>query len=77
MTGLAWLFGSMFFVMYLFLIFTMCVMTFQKGHIVLGILGIVFPFLWLIGAVLPAKPGSVYEVRAATRYQAQVNRMTG
>jgi hypothetical protein len=36
---------------------------------VLGIVGIFIPFLWLIGAILPAKPGSRYDV--ATRQMAQ------
>jgi uncharacterized membrane protein YbaN (DUF454 family) len=51
-------------------------MTFQKGHVLLGILGIFLPFLWLIGAILPAKPGSVYAVKEAARYQTHGNRMT-
>jgi hypothetical protein len=73
MTGLAWLFGSMFFILYLFLLVTVCVMTFQKGHIVLGILGIFLPFLWLIGAMLPAKPGSRYQIAESQRYQAMID----
>jgi hypothetical protein len=40
-------------VIYIFCIFTVALITFQKGHFVLGILGIFLPFLWLIGAVLP------------------------
>jgi hypothetical protein len=73
MTGLAWLFSSMFFFLYIFLIFTVCFMTFQKGHILLGILGIFLPFLWLIGAILPAKPGSVYATKEAMLYRQQMN----
>jgi len=38
---------------YLLCMFTVCLMTFQKGRVVLGIFGIFLPFLWLIGAVLP------------------------
>ena len=30
----------------------------QKGYRLLGWVGIFFPILWLIGAVLPPKPGS-------------------
>lgn len=40
-------------VIYLVLLFTVCVLTFRKGHTVLGILGIFLPILWLIGAALP------------------------
>jgi cadmium resistance protein CadD (predicted permease) len=38
---------------YLVLLFTVCILTFRKGHWVLGLIGIVFPILWLIGALLP------------------------
>lgn len=76
MTTLDWILSSAFLIMYFFLLFTVCVMTFQKGHVVLGILGIFLPFLWLIGAILPAKPGSRYEVQQAMRYQAQMEQIT-
>ncbi len=76
MSALDWVLSTTFFVLYIFLIFTVCMLTFQKGHIVLGILGIFIPFLWLIGAILPAKQGSRYEVEQANRYQAQLNQMT-
>jgi hypothetical protein len=69
MSALDWVFTSLFLVIYVFLLFTVCVMTFQKGHVVLGILGIFVPFLWLIGAILPAKPGSPYQIAEARRYQ--------
>jgi hypothetical protein len=42
-------------VIYLVLLFTVAVLTFRKGHWVLGLIGIVFPILWLVGAVLPPK----------------------
>lgn len=51
----------MFFVLYVVMLFTICVLTFKKGHTALGIIGIFIPFLWLIGAVIPAKSGSSYE----------------
>lgn len=73
MSALDWVFTSLFFVLYICLLFTVCVMTFQKGHIALGIIGIFFPILWLIGAILPARPGSRYAHEEAMRYQA----MTG
>ena len=40
-------------VIYLVLIFTLALMTFRKGHWVLGIIGFIFPLLWLIGAIMP------------------------
>jgi len=74
MTALDWILSSTLFVLYVFLVITVCVLTFQKGHYVLGIVGIFIPFLWLIGAILPAKPGSAYQMREATRYS-QMDRM--
>ena len=53
MTGLEWFLTTTLIVMYIFLVFTVGYITFQKGHFVLGLLGIFLPFLWLIGAVLP------------------------
>ena len=76
MSGLDWMFSTLLFVTYFFLLFTVCMLTFQKGHVLLGILGIFIPFLWLIGAILPAKPGSRYEVQQSMRYQAQLDQMT-
>jgi hypothetical protein len=60
MNALDWFLTSWLFIIYIFCLFTVCLLTFKKGHIALGILGIFFPFLWLIGAILPAKPGSQY-----------------
>ena len=51
--------------MYIVCLFTVCAMTFAKGRTVLGLAGIFLPFLWLIGAVLPAKPGSRFAAQAA------------
>jgi hypothetical protein len=76
MTTLDWILSTTFIVLYVVMIFTVCFLTFQKGHIVLGIVGIFFPFLWLIGAILPAKRGSRYEVQQATREQAQIQEWT-
>jgi hypothetical protein len=42
-------------ILYLVLLCTLAVMSFRKGHWVLGLIGFVFPVLWLIGAILPAK----------------------
>lgn len=59
MSGTQWLVGTGVAVLYLVLIFTLGLMTFRKGHYVLGILGIFLPFLWLIGAVLPDRGGGM------------------
>jgi hypothetical protein len=40
-------------ILYLVLVFTVAIMTFRKGHWVLGLIGFIFPILWLIGAILP------------------------
>ena len=66
MEFLGWLFSAMFWVVYIVAIFTVCMLTFQKGHTLLGIVGIFLPFLWLIGAILPARPGSRYAAQHAT-----------
>lgn len=76
MSALDWILGTTLFFLYFFLLFTVCFLTFRKGYVVLGIVGIFIPFLWLIGAVLPAKQGSRYEVDEAMRYQSQMQQMT-
>ena len=63
MTGLEWMLMSTLGVIYLVCLFTVCALTFRKGHVALGILGVFLPFLWLIGAVLPPKPGSSYALQ--------------
>ena len=42
-------------IIYLVLLFVFAVLSFRKGHWVLGLIGFIFPILWIIGAVLPAK----------------------
>jgi hypothetical protein len=64
---MTWVLGSTLFVLYIVCLFTVCVMTFRKGHTALGIFGIIFPFLWLIGAVMPPKPGSAYDMETRAR----------
>lgn len=76
MTTLDWILSATFLMLYFFMIFTVCFLTFQKGHWVLGIVGIFLPILWLIGAILPAKRGSRYEVQQTMRDQAQIEEMT-
>jgi hypothetical protein len=55
MSALDWFFTTFLIFIYIFLLFTVCLLTFRKGYIVLGIIGIFIPFLWLIGAILPDK----------------------
>ena len=68
MTGLEWILWAVLVTFYVFCLFTVCMMTFQKGHTVLGIVGIVLPLLWLVGAILPARPGSTYETWERQRF---------
>ena len=70
MTGLEWILVSTLGVIYIVCLFTVCALTFRKGHVALGIIGIFLPFLWLIGAVLPPRPGSSYEVQEHARLSA-------
>ena len=42
-------------ILYLVLLFTLAIMSFRKGHWVLGLIGFFFPILWIIGAILPGK----------------------
>jgi hypothetical protein len=72
MNWVGWMFGVMFFTLYIFCIFTVCLLTFQKGRWVLGILGIFLPILWLIGAILPARKGSRYELAQEMAYGKQM-----
>jgi hypothetical protein len=51
MNGWFWGLG----ILYLVLVATLAVMTFRKGHWVLGLIGFIFPILWLIGAILPSR----------------------
>ena len=60
---MGWLLYSGLALLYLVLVFTVCMVCFRKGHTVLGVLGIFLPFLWLIGAAMAPVPGSSYSVR--------------
>ena len=66
-----WLLGVVLFSFYIVCLFTVCRLTFEKGYTILGLVGIFMPFLWLIGAILPAKQGSRFDVaqRMSTRFQ--------
>ena len=62
MTALEWFLTVLLITLYIGILVTVGMITFSKGRWVLGIFGIFFPFLWLIGAVLPARRGSAYDV---------------
>jgi hypothetical protein len=64
------------FLLYIGCLFTVCMLTFKKGHTLLGIIGIFFPLLWLIGACLPAKEGSRAWIEEGMRRQAYVENLT-
>ena len=70
MSLLDWIFTSTLILVYFFCLFTVCLLTFRKGYVLLGIIGIFIPFLWLIGAIMPAKRGSSYDNAERTRIQA-------
>ena len=48
-------YGVLLGVLYLVLLITLGIMTLRKGHWVMFLIGIIFPILWLIGAVIPAR----------------------
>jgi hypothetical protein len=41
---------------YLAALISLGVMTLRKGHTVLFVVGIIFPLLWIIGALMPPTP---------------------
>ncbi len=53
MSGTGW--GILLGIIYLVLLFTLAVLSFRKGHWVLGLIGFIFPILWIIGAMLPSR----------------------
>jgi hypothetical protein len=71
-----WILWSVLAAVYVMCIFTVAMLTFRKGHTLLGILGIFVPFLWLIGAILPAKRGSRYWVDEGIRRQETMDELT-
>jgi hypothetical protein len=42
-------------IIYLVLLLVFAVLSFRKGHWVLGLVGFIFPVLWIIGAILPSR----------------------
>ena len=53
MSGTGWYFTLG--IIYLVLLVVFAILSFRKGHWVLGLLGFFFPLLWIIGAILPAR----------------------
>jgi hypothetical protein len=77
MSVLDWILSISLFILYFMCLVTVCMLTFKKGYVVLGIVGIFFPLLWLIGAILPPKRGSRYEIEESMRVQRNIQQMTG
>ena len=50
-TGLGITLGIIYFV----LLVVFAVLSFRKGHWVLGLIGFIVPILWIIGAILPSR----------------------
>jgi Na+-translocating ferredoxin:NAD+ oxidoreductase RnfD subunit len=71
-TWLEWAPGFMLLSLYFTCLYTVCAMTCQKGRTVFGAVGIFVPWLWLVGAFLPAKKGSRYELAQQIADQRQV-----
>ena len=42
-------------IIYLVLLVVFALLSFRKGHWVLGLIGFIFPILWIIGAILPGR----------------------
>ena len=47
--------GIFLFIIYLALLFSAGLMSFRRGHKVIGIVGFFFPPIWLAGALMPPK----------------------
>ena len=48
-------YGVLLGILYVVLLITLGIMTLRKGHWVMFLIGIIFPILWLIGAIIPAR----------------------
>lgn len=53
MSGTGW--GVTLGIIYFVLLVVFAVLSFRKGHWVLGLIGFIFPILWVIGAILPSR----------------------
>jgi hypothetical protein len=52
MSGIGW---GILGIIYLLLMISLGILTFRKGHWILGLIGFIIPILWLIGAILPSR----------------------
>jgi hypothetical protein len=73
MTWLEWFLWMSLVILYVTALFTVAALTFRKGRVILGVVGIFMPFLWLIGAILPAKEGSRYQVDQQISMRRQID----
>jgi hypothetical protein len=62
-----WVLGLALVVVYLACMFWVGARTFQRGHLVLGILGVLLPPIWFVGAFLPDRKGSRTEPAISKR----------
>jgi hypothetical protein len=76
MSWIQWILWTIIVCLYITCLFTVCVMTFRKGRTVLGVIGIFIPLLWLIGAWLPAREGSRYDIDQGIAYSQQMEQYT-
>ena len=53
MSGTGW--GITLGIIYFVLLVVFAVLSFRKGHWVLGLIGFIFPILWIIAAILPSR----------------------
>ena len=59
--------GIFLFIIYLALLLSAGLMSFKKGHTVIGIVGFIFPPLWLAGALMPPKKKESHSAAAASQ----------
>jgi hypothetical protein len=57
-----WVLGA---VLYIVLFITLALTTLRKGHLILFWVGIIFPLLWVIGAIMPPTARAVARAGAA------------
>jgi hypothetical protein len=65
--------GVFLFFVYVVLLFTAGLTTFRKGHTILGIVGVVLPVLWLVGAMLPPKKQAVKAASRSANHKRSAN----
>jgi hypothetical protein len=53
MSAIIWF---LFAALYVVVLITLGVTTLRKGHVILFVVGIIFPFLWIIGALIGPAP---------------------